>query len=86
MEGGGGGAKGCLAQLDQRWSWGVWEEATETGRDQITRGLACQAKKTELDPEARRNLWRVLSQGVTRMNKLMMSWGYQGGLPGGGQT
>nr|AAF71098.1 PRO1995 [Homo sapiens] len=68
------------------WGWRVGEEATQVRRCQITKGLVCQTKKTELDHEVRQTLWRVLKQGVVWMNKPVMGWGYQGGLPGGGQT
>uniref|UniRef100_A0A2K6EB58 Uncharacterized protein n=1 Tax=Macaca nemestrina TaxID=9545 RepID=A0A2K6EB58_MACNE len=70
--------KGC--------GWGVEEEATQVRRCHITKGLVCQTKEIELDHEARQTLWRVLKQGVMWMNKPVMGWGYQGGLPGGGQT
>ena len=56
------------------------------GRGQITKGLACQAKERELGPEAQRNFCRVLSPGSIWMNESIIGWGYQGGLPGGGQT
>lgn len=48
------------------------------------KGPNCKA--IELDPEAKRHLWGVLRQGVIWLNKPMMSWSYQEGLPGGGQT
>lgn len=38
MEGGGGGAEGCLARQDQGWGWEE-HESTEAGKGQITRPL-----------------------------------------------
>uniref|UniRef100_A0A2K6P409 Uncharacterized protein n=1 Tax=Rhinopithecus roxellana TaxID=61622 RepID=A0A2K6P409_RHIRO len=82
--------QGSEAQIPDRrvkvvW-WVVGEEAAQVRRCHITKGLVCQTKEIELDHEARQTLWRVLKQGVMWMNKPVMGWGYQGGLPGGGQT